>query len=93
MKRKRLTDVWELESRMQKIAMQDLDIIIRDALTFKGAASRSYLRKLWDGEPWPSIKRKLMTEGSVWYVWYMDGVNRHLYNIKSQEEMMEEGDL
>jgi len=27
------------------------------------------------------------------YVWYMDGVNRHLFNMKSQKEMMEEGGL
>jgi len=93
MGRKSLTDVWNLESREQEYASEDLRSIIRDAFTFGGGASRSYLRTLWDGERWPSIKKKLMTEGSTWYVWYMDGVNRHLFNMKSQKEMMEEGDL
>jgi len=50
-------------------------------MKFRGASQRAYLRKLWDGESWQDIKRKLLTEGSVWYVWWMDGVRQHLSNL------------
>lgn len=76
-----LTDVWKLESADQDMASDDLNCIIDKALTFRGVSERAYLRKLWDGESWESIKRKALTEGSVWYVWYMDGVNTHLRNL------------
>lgn len=38
----------------------------------------NHLRKLWDNESWQSIKAKLETEGSAWYVWYMDGIRQHM---------------
>jgi hypothetical protein len=56
-------------------------MIIDRAFKFEGVSERAYLRRLWDGESWKSIKEKLMTEGSVWYVWWMDGVRQHLENI------------
>lgn len=33
---------------------------------------------LWDGESWDSIKEKLLTEASVWHVWWMDGVRKYI---------------
>lgn len=36
------------------------------------------LRSLWDNESWESIQRKFQTEGSVWYVWWMDGVRAYM---------------
>jgi hypothetical protein len=77
---KTLTDVWTLESPTQEEASDELNMIIDRAFTFHGVSERNYLRKLWDGESWPSIKEKLMVEGSAWYVWYMDGVNAHIRN-------------
>jgi len=79
-----MIDVWKLETQAQDEASEDLNIIIEGALEFSGVAERAYLRKLWDDESWESIKKKLMVEGSVWYVWYMDGVNRHLTNILAE---------
>tara|TARA_Y100000296_G_C5033448_1_gene186052 strand:+ start:113 stop:367 length:255 start_codon:yes stop_codon:yes gene_type:complete len=76
-----LTDVWKLESEDQDWASEDLNHIIDKALKFEGVSERAYLRKLWDGESWQSIKERASTEGSVWYVWYMDGVNQHLRNL------------
>lgn len=32
------------------------------------------IRQLWGGENWESILKKYNTEGSVWYVWWFDGV-------------------
>jgi len=76
-----LTDVWTLETPSEEYASGDLNIIIDKSFRFSGSSERAYLRKLWDGESWKSIKAKLMVEGSCWYVWYMDGVRQHLMNI------------
>ena len=81
-----MTDVWVLENTSQECASTDLGFIIDQALTFQGVSERAYLRRLWYGEPWPKIKEKLLTEGSVWYVWYMDGVNQHLHNLAKDSE-------
>jgi len=82
-KQETLTDVWTLETPDEEMASNDLNCIIEQAFRFSGSRERAYLRKLWDNEPWHSIKLKLMTEGSCWYVWYMDGVRQHLANINS----------
>ena len=76
-----MDDVWTLESGDQEAASDDLSIIIDHAMQFGGVSERAYLRKLWDGESWQSIKEKLQVEGSAWYVWWMDGVNAHLRNL------------
>ena len=75
-----LTDVWTLETPEEEFAIEELNMIIDRAFKFEGTSERAYLRKLWDGESWKSIKAKLMVEGSDWYVWYMDGVRVHLMN-------------
>jgi hypothetical protein len=77
-------DVWTLESSEEEFASDDLNTVIDKAMKFEGVSERTYLRRLWDGESWGSIKKKLLTKGSVWYVWYMDGVRQHLMNFKKQ---------
>ena len=77
-----LSDVWVLETPDEEIASIDLNHIIEQASKFSGVSERAYLRRLWDGESWHSIKTKLQIEGSAWYVWYMDGVRQHLFNLK-----------
>jgi len=75
-----ISDVWEIETAGQKIAAENLSIFCEKAI--KGdRKAQNYLKKLW-GEKWTSIKEKLQTESSVWYVWYMDGVNAHCENMK-----------
>lgn len=59
------------------IVNADLSAIIDLARKPDGTAERSYLRELWDGESWASIKKKLDTEGSAWVVWYQDGLSAH----------------
>jgi len=76
-----MDDVWVLESPLEEVAAEDLNFIIDEAMKFRGTGARAYLRKLWNGETWQSIKARLLTEGSVWYVWYMDGVRQHLSNM------------
>ena len=77
-----LTDVWTLETPDEEFASEDLNFIIEQALNgdFELAG---YLCQLWDGESRESIVDKLETEGSVWYVWYMDGVRQHSINMAS----------
>lgn len=79
-KSKALSDVWVLETPDEELAAEDLNIIVSVALD-KDSRARNYLRRLWDGEAWKSIKEKLLTEGSAWYVWWMDGVRRHAVNM------------
>jgi len=77
-----ITDVWTLETSAEECATEDLTHIANVALR-GGRKEQSYLRKLWDSESWESIKGKLNTEGSDWYVWFLDGVRQHLANITS----------
>lgn len=76
-------DVWNLNNSDQDFASDDLGRIVEHAI--KGNASaRKYLRKLWDNESWESIKKKAMTEGSAWIVWWQDGVNAHMRNMSKR---------
>ncbi len=86
MKKEILSDVWKLEDADQDYASDDLSLIVEEAMKFTGTASRNYLKTLWQGESWQRIKAKLQTEGSVWYVWWMDGVNTHLNNLMIAEK-------
>ena len=72
-------DVWKLETPDEESASIDLALLAERAL--KWTTPRAYLEELW-GEPWLNIKAKLQTEGSCWYVWWMDGVRRHLANLQ-----------
>lgn len=74
------SDVWELQSNDQEMASEDLNFIAERALRgYRG--SQNYLKKLWPECSWKTIKERLNTEGSTWYVWWMDGVNQHLKNM------------
>ena len=75
-----MTDVWQLENQEQIAASEDLNIIIELALA-GNRKFQNYLKRLW-GDSWQTIKERINTEGSVWYVWYMDGVNQHIANHK-----------
>ena len=68
-------DVWELGTPEEKEALDELDMISQRALGGDENA-QLFLREIWDDEDWDSIKEKLETEGSVWYVWWMDGVRK-----------------
>lgn len=75
-------DVWKLETSVEEFASESLSEICEDALKGNKKAQR-YLRKVWDNEKWSSIKQKLKDineiGGSIWYVWWMDGVRNHIY--------------
>lgn len=74
-----ISDVWQLENEQQIAASEDLNVFIMQALNGK-RSSLNYLKTLWPECSWQTIKDRLNTEGSVWYVWWMDGVNQHIIN-------------
>ena len=96
---KQLTDVWTLETGDEEAASEDLNFIIANAMgrvknSFDNRMQHiKYLRTLWDGESWESIKKKLSTEGSVWIVWYWDGLNQHIRNLMRQRMKDEDADI
>jgi len=75
-----MSSVWILENEQQQAGAEDLSRISEFALAGH-QKSQNYLKKLWPECTWQTIKERLMIEGSVWYVWWMDGVNQHLLNI------------
>lgn len=79
-----MNNVWQLENQKQIDASDDLNILITQALNGK-RSSLNYLKTLWPECNWQEIKNKLNTEGSVWYVWYMDGVNQHIANLRKEQ--------
>jgi len=76
-----MNNIWQLENEQQIAASEDLNILIMQALNGK-RSSLNYLKTLWPDCNWQTIKDRLNTEGSVWYVWWTDGVNQHLINIQ-----------
>jgi len=80
-----VSDVWRLETGDERAASDALNCVIDLALVNHSTSARNYLKALW-GEPWNSIKTKLLTEGPIWYVWYMDGVRQHIANNQTLHE-------
>lgn len=77
-----MADVWQLENDQQIAASEDLSIIAKGAVTKHHRIAQNYLKTLWPECSWKTIKERLVTEGSVWYVWWMDGVNQHILNTQ-----------
>ncbi len=74
-----MDSTWCLEDSSQIVASDDLSMIVQRAI--KGnRAYQNYLKKLWPECNWQTIKERVMAEGSIWYVFWMDGVNQHLAN-------------
>ena len=56
---------------------QSLSLWIEDTLKTQDPLAIKALRSLWDDESWKSIVKKYETQGSTWYVWWMDGVKAY----------------
>ena len=69
-------DVWKLETAQQEEACETINFLYEQAKAGK-VYPRNVLKRLY-GDSWETIKERMETEGSVWYVWYMDGVNNLL---------------
>jgi hypothetical protein len=70
--------IWKLESQKQDMYAYLLSEKILAAMGSHMANERKAIRRLWGNEKWASIVKKFQTEGSVWYAWWMDGVNAFL---------------
>jgi len=69
----------KLETDLQDQACNEINHLYDLAIANGGGSvyARNVIKKCYD-DSWNEIKKKMETEGSVWYVWYMDGVNRYI---------------
>lgn len=63
-----------LESKREEAACDVLGAMMQEALDTRDRNLIRRLRRLWDNDPWSTIKERWMSEGSTWYVYCMDGV-------------------
>jgi hypothetical protein len=68
------SNVWVLETDQEEAYSYILSERIYAAMGSHDPNERKSIRLLWGNEKWKSIIKKFQTEGSVWYVWWMDGV-------------------
>lgn len=74
-------DVWTLESKEQEQICHYINELYRQATEERSTHAKIVLKKIY-GNDWKTIKKRMETEGSIWYVWYMDGVNNLLRQRK-----------
>mgnify|MGYP001608245990 CR=1 FL=1 len=72
-----MDSVWQLETPSELDACNLMHLLYEQAR--KGKVSSRNLLKRCYGDSWETIKERMETEGSVWYVWYMDGVRNLLW--------------
>lgn len=70
-------DVCRLETNEQNCASDCINYLYEQARYHRSTYARNVLKRCYECS-WDEIKEKMDTEGSVWYVWYMDGVSRLL---------------
>lgn len=66
-----------LESQDEEYYSWSLRTWIDATIESGDEVSKKAICTLWDGEEWDSIVEKANVEGSVWYVWWMDGVRTY----------------
>jgi hypothetical protein len=68
-----MDDIIKLESDEEEVCSAQLSDLIERAKAGDDNLV-PFIRSLWDGESFEDIVEKVETEGSTWYVWWMDGV-------------------
>jgi len=63
----------------QEAASEHLSIIVGSDID-GDEQSQNNLKELWPKCSWQTIKERLSTEGSIWYVFWIDGVGQHFIN-------------
>ena len=71
------SDVWQLETPLEELACNKINYLYEQA--YKKRRLRKLLEECFEDD-WKTIKERFETEGSVWYVWYMDGVRKFITN-------------
>jgi hypothetical protein len=80
--------IWMLESQAEESYSYSLSEWIQEVIDNPSDDAIASIRTLWDNESWESIVSRFNTEGSVWYVWWMDGVRTYMQlDVGSDEEM------
>ena len=74
---KQTRDIWILESNLERAASDALNVMYVVPALKGDRSAQQYLSRLWE-ERWSSVKEKLETEGSGWYVWWMDGIREFI---------------
>lgn len=73
----------QLENDDESYASDVLSDMIEKARDDRRKRLRQFICSFWDNESWESIIEKAETEGSVWYVWWMDGVRELMKNFEN----------
>jgi len=68
-----MSDVIKLETPNEDVFSDILNVLCEQALN-GNKKEQDFLEKHIFFEKWNTIQSKLETEGSTWYVWWMDGV-------------------
>ena len=73
-----MNDIIKLETGQQDIASDAINHLYTQATEHRAVYARNVIKQCYEGDSWDTIKNRMNTEGSCWYVWYMDGVNRYI---------------
>jgi hypothetical protein len=79
------SDVWVLENAEETYAINYINRLY-DAAKKGNEMAQAMLMVFYDPSDWEEIQKRMETEGSVWYVWYMDGVHAFMQIVTEQEE-------
>ena len=71
-----MSDVWQLETPKEEMYCNIINNFYEKAT--KGDRNLQNGLKRWFESDWQTIQKRFETEGSVWYVWYMDGVRNYM---------------
>ncbi|MGC9384205.1 MAG: hypothetical protein ACP5D6_06370 [Kosmotogaceae bacterium] len=78
-------EIWVLENSREIVACQWINQLYSWAKEGDEGAKETILM-LYDDDDWETIQERMETEGSVWYVWYMDGVRKMIHLSAEQEK-------
>ena len=67
----------KLETDEEDFYSFELSTFIQKTINDNNKDDINFIRQFWDNENWESIVRKYNTEGSVYYVWWMEGVRAY----------------
>ena len=78
-----MDDVICLESELENFYCAIVSNFYTGALKAKGWKAHNMRKELEHifESPWETIKERMETEGSVWYVWYMDGIRKYISEL------------
>jgi len=65
----------QLETENEIYLCDYMNMLYNEAIEGKVSA-RNFIKKCYSDYNWQTIKERMETEGSVWYVWYMDGIRK-----------------